>query len=190
MNIFNSIWQYLSINQTRSIRIVHLLVLILVITQIIISSGMKVNSAGIIPADGYTFYFTWMHIFIGISLLLLSTILIVICLTKRGLRHFYPYLWNDFSQIKQDMKELAARHLPDSSPRGIAASVQGLGLGALLLAVISGSSWFILWSQGSALAHDVENIHKMLVGLIEIYVVAHGAMGILHYLLWRKKKNQ
>lgn len=57
-----------SIYQTRKIRVIHLLILLLVITQIIISNWMEIAKTGVIVDQGYQFYCTWLHIIIGISL--------------------------------------------------------------------------------------------------------------------------
>lgn len=96
-----------------------------------------------------------------------------------------------FSQISTDIKMLIKFKLPDSSPKGLATSIQGLGLGALTLVVLSGITWFILWLQYSSFANETKNIHKTLTGLIEAYIIGHGAMGLLHFILWYKttKKN-
>ncbi|WP_254797833.1 hypothetical protein [Enterobacter sp. JMULE2] len=76
------------------------------------------------------------------------------------------------------------RRLPEASLRGLAGSVQGLGLGAVALVVLSGAGWFILWLLDSSLAPALREWHVTLTGLIEVYSVAHAAMGLLHFTLW------
>lgn len=186
MKLFKSIWQFFGVYQTPAVRLTHCMIFLLVIGQIIISNWTSVSKNGVIPTTGLTYYFTWLHIIIGFCLLFLAAILIFICLSNRGFRYFYPYLWGDLSQIKNDIKSLFNLKLPDSSPKGLATSVQGLGLGALALVVLSGATWFILWWQNSSLAPEAKNIHKTLTGLIEAYIVGHGLMGLLHFILWRK----
>ncbi|HHR5899165.1 TPA: cytochrome b/b6 domain-containing protein [Providencia alcalifaciens] len=115
MKLFKSIWQFFGIYQTPVVRLTHCLILFLVITQIIISNWMSVSKNGVIPTEGIEFYFTWLHIAVGFSLLFLATILIYVCFSNRGLRYFYPYLWGDFSQIKNDIKSLLHLKLPDST---------------------------------------------------------------------------
>lgn len=185
MNLLKSIWDFFALYQTKSIRIFHLLVLILVILQIIISNGMSISSNGTISHQPVYFIFTWMHILIGISLLFLSTILIFICFRTRGIRYFYPYLWGDIIQIKLDVKTLASFQLPQVLPKGLAATVEGLGLGALLIAILSGIIWFILWISKSSYSYDAEQMHKSLTILIDIYLIGHCLMGLLHYLYWK-----
>jgi len=115
--------------------------------------------------------------------------LVALCFKNRGVKYFYPYFWGDMQQIKQDLILLSKRELPAASARGIAACVQGLGLGALLLVILSGSTWFILWRLSSPYAIAILSLHKSLTTLIEIYIVAHGSMGILHFLLSYYKKG-
>ncbi|MTC59226.1 cytochrome b/b6 domain-containing protein [Providencia rustigianii] len=190
MNLLKSIWQFFGIYQNKTTRLLHCFIFILVITQIIISNWMQVTKAGLIPTDGYSFYFTWIHIGIGFCLLFLAAFLILVCFSNRGFRYFFPYLWGDFTQIKNDIRLLSKLKLPESSPRGLATTIQGLGLGALAIVVLSGVIWFILWLQNSALAPEARNIHKTLTGLIEAYIIGHGLMGLLHFILWKNNSSK
>lgn len=58
-----------------------------------------------------------------------------------------------------------------------------------MLVVLSGTAWFILWLQGSPYAGEIRNLHKTLTGLIEAYIIGHGAMGLLHFIVWLRKKS-
>jgi len=62
-----------------------------------------------------------------------------------------------------------------------------MGLGALALVVLSGTAWFVLWQMGSPLTHRVKDWHKALTGLIEVYIIAHSCMGVLHFYLWYRQ---
>lgn len=186
LNLLNSIWKFFGIYQTRKIRVIHLLILLLVITQIVISNWMEIAKTGVIVDQGYQFYCTWLHIILGVSLFFLVLYFIINRMKNKGIHHFFPYLFGDLSQIKKDIKLLSNLKLPESSANGIATSVQGLGLGALFLVVSSGLIWLFLWLQNSPLADEAKNIHKTLTGLIEIYIIGHGSMGLLHFILWYK----
>ncbi|MEI9532760.1 cytochrome b/b6 domain-containing protein [Moellerella wisconsensis] len=186
LNLLNSIWKFFGIYQTRKIRVIHLLILLLVITQIVISNWMEIAKTGVIVDQGYQFYCTWLHIILGISLFFLVLYFIINCTKNKGIHYFFPYLFGDLSQIKKDIKLLSHLKLPESSANGIATSVQGLGLGALFLVVSSGLIWLFLWLQNAPLADEAKNIHKTLTGLIEIYIIGHGSMGLLHFILWHK----
>ena len=120
----------------------------------------------------------------GIVLFFLTLFLIASCFNQRGFKYFYPWLFGDIRQIKNDLNTLRTLKLPDSSPFGLAASVQGLGLGALSLVVLSGLIWFALWLLHSPVALEIRSLHKSLTLLIEIYIYSHGALGALHYISW------
>nr|WP_242452234.1 cytochrome b/b6 domain-containing protein [Morganella morganii] len=150
---------------------------------------MSVSVTGVIPPDGYRLFFTWLHIITGLSFWISGTLLIVFCFRQRGIKHYYPWAFGYFSQITTDCRALLRGKLPESSSGGLATTVQGLGLGALALVVLSGTAWFILWAAGSVYAGEIRNLHKTLTGLIETYIIGHGAMGLLHFILWLRGKN-
>lgn len=161
-------------------------ILLLVIAQIVISNFMNVPKDALSAMHGANAFFSWMHIAIGLLLLCLTGILAALCFRSRGLKYYYPYLWGDFTQLSQDLRVLSNRQLPGAQARGLAACVQGLGLGAMGLVTLSGAAWLLLWLSGQALAPDLRSLHKTLTGLIEAYLYGHGGMGLLHFYLQRK----
>jgi len=179
-----NLWHFLALTQPLFLRYLHGIIAVLVLSQIITSIGIFFT-----PSDGLYGTFTLMHISTGLLLLVLSFVLVIYCFKYRGLQHYYPYIWGDFSQIRQDIRILLARELPEASPRGLATSVQGLGLGALVLVVLSGFFWFMLWVIDSSFAPVVREWHKGLTGLIEVYLVGHGVMGLLHFSCWYLKQR-
>ncbi|MEA9389698.1 cytochrome b/b6 domain-containing protein [Acerihabitans sp. TG2] len=183
MKIFTIFWAYLAQTQSRFLRVLHLAIALFVIIQILNSNGIQGDAVAQVNEVGMRLNFTWMHIVIGIMLFLLSLVLTAYCLFTRGVKYFYPYLWGDFSQIKRDLKQILRLNFPEASPKGLAACVQGLGLGALLLVVLSGLSWFLLSRMNVSWAANVLGLHKTLTALIEVYIFAHGGMGILHVIL-------
>lgn len=184
------VYQYFSEKFTPFRRVLHYAILFLVLTQIVVSNFVEINDDGEISHNIIEFYGTWTHISIGLFLVLLATVFIIAELNKRGFRYFYPYASGDFSQLKLDIDQLKSLEMPDVSPGGIAAIVQGLGLGALFLVVSSGAIWFLLWFYDSSLAGVAQEIHELFTGLIEAYVVGHGSIGLLHiFLAYKKQKN-
>lgn len=95
----------------------------------------------------------------------------------------YPWLSGNFTQIKQDLQCLSRVELPESHPAGIAATVEGLGLLALLLALVTGTAWY-LSASSTGISPELLKIHKTSVGLIETYFYGHGAMALLHFIHW------
>ncbi len=162
------------------IRYCHFLIIFLVIAQILISEFIHVDKAGKLEQQGITYFATWTHIGIGLFMVAIASIFTIIELRKHGFAYFFPYLFGDFEQIKSDIRALTHFNLPEATAKGLAATVQGLGIGALLLVVFSGLAWFILWQSGSPFAHEIAELHELLTGLIEAYIIAHGALGILH----------
>ncbi len=190
MKMLNFIKKYFSDKLTPLVRYLHYLILVFVILQIIISNFIEVSSSGEIGQSVVEYYSTWMHISIGLSLLLLSIIFIIIELRKHGISYFYPYLRGNITQLKSDINQLRIKEIPEVSPGGLAATVQGLGLGALLLVVLSGTTWFLLWSYGLSLADDVKEIHELFTALIGAYVIGHGSMGLIHIFITYKNSNR
>ncbi|CUS41336.1 hypothetical protein MGWOODY_Tha854 [hydrothermal vent metagenome] len=76
--------------------------------------------------------------------------------------------------------------LPEASDYGIAGSIQGLGLGALFLVLFTGLLWFITWNANLSWSHDIEDVHKLLTGLVQAYMIGHGVMGVLHIFVYSK----
>lgn len=179
------LWRFLGFFQSPSMRILHALVAVLVILQILSSYGMDFLSSGVMWSEPRPLFFNWYHILAGLILVLLSLIITIKGLVHHGSRYFFPYLWGDTAQLRKDLVASLRLKMIPPRPKGLAAVVQGLGLGALLLATLSGLFWFILWmtDQGTVLALS---IHKNVVILIELYVIGHGCMALLHFFLWQR----
>ena len=182
MRLLKFIRHYFAERLTPLIRFLHYVVLLLVLVQIILSNFMEVND-GKIGKSIVEFYSTWGHIVTGLSLVLVVLIFIYIEFKKHGFIYFFPYFFGDFTQIKLDIAQLKSFQFPDLNPKGLAAIVQCLGLGALFLVVLSGFTWFIMWQLDLPFAEDVKAIHGLMTGLIEAYVVAHGSMGVIHLFM-------
>ena len=177
-DLLKNFWSYLGDSQGKFLRILHALIAMLIILQIIDSNFTEVNYHNITLGIG-----TWFHIIVGFSIAVLFVIFLGYEYIKRGIKYFYPYLFGDFRQLKLDICTLLKLKLPNAKPGGLAAIVQGLGLLALLLVLASGISWFIAWNKHSILTHSLQSLHESFTTLIEIYIIAHGAVGVLHFLL-------
>lgn len=179
-----TLWRFLALNQPLFLRCLHIVIAVLIISQILSSNGMAFTPTDQLVNTTMPHFYTLLHISVGLTIFALSVLLIGYCLRRRGCRYFYPYLWGDISQLQQDIRTLLRHKLPEAEPKGLATSVQGLGLGALSLVVLSGAGWFFLWQLDSPLASTVKDWHEVLTGLIEVYLVAHGGMGMLHFAMW------
>ncbi|MEN3753933.1 cytochrome b/b6 domain-containing protein [Mangrovibacter yixingensis] len=181
--MLRTFWHYLGETQPRLLRVVHILIAVLVIGQIINSNATEVEAISDVSAGLLVFLCTWLHIIAGSLLVILGFALLFYVLVLRGFRYYYAWLLGDFSGIVKDLRTLAHFRLPEASAGGIAATVQGLGVGALLLVALSGAIGVALYLMGYVVGFNVIHWHKFLTGLIEVYIFAHGAMGLLHFAL-------
>lgn len=188
--MFKTIRSYFSEKLTPLTRYLHYSILLLVLLQIVLSNFIEINDKGEIGQNTIEHYSTWAHISVGLLLVILALAFAMVELSKHGFSYFYPYLSGDITQLASDLRKLKSLKIPEASPKGLAAVVQGLGIGALLLVASSGATWFILWSYNYALASDAKEFHELLTGLIEAYVVGHGGMGLLHiYIAYKDQKT-
>jgi cytochrome b561 len=187
--MLKTIRNYFREKLTPSVRYLHYSILFLVLLQIILSNFIEINDDGAIGQNAIEYYSTWAHISVGLSLLLLAIVFTVVEFSKHGFSYFYPYLSGDLSQLKSDLSKLKSLEVPNASPKGLAAVIQGLGLGAILLVALSGTTWFVLRLYDLALANDVKEIHQLLTGLIEAYIIGHGGMGLMHIFIAFKEQK-
>lgn len=88
--LFPLFWRYLGTYQKPFLRVLHFIIMLLVIVQILTSNGMGFNQQQQIrPGLSYDI-FTWMHIGIGLLMVLLTLVLTLYSLSTRGLRYFSP----------------------------------------------------------------------------------------------------
>lgn len=152
-----------------------------VIWQLATSLGMHIHGSTL------AFQFTTidkLHIYGGVSLFIPAVIFFVITIHRRHVSDLYPWLKGNFNQLKEDVQTLASLKLPEAFPGGLAATIEGLGLLALLLAVITGLLWFITITFISPTAPSLLEVHKTSVGAIEWYFYGHGSFALLHLLSW------
>ena len=189
MHIRHIALEYIRERQPPVVRILHVTILSLVLSQIIVSNFMGFTDNGEVSKKTIEYYGTWIHISTGLSLLPIAFVFIYVELKRHGIKYFFPYFYGNFSQLKEDLQQLRQFELPEPSAYGIAAIVQGLGLGALTLVILSGFTWFISWIYMAPWADSIKEFHKLLTGLIEAYVVGHGGMGLLHLFFQLKKQK-
>ncbi len=188
MNILHIAWKFICERQPPLVRILHITILCLVLSQIVVSNFMGFADNGEVSRKTIEHYGTWLHISTGLLLLPVALVFFFVELKQHGLKYFFPYFYGNFSQLNEDVKKLKQFKLPEPSASGIAAIVQGLGLGALILVIWSGLAWFVSWAYIATWSDSLKEIHEILTGLIEVYVVGHGGMGFLHLFFQLKNK--
>ncbi|MEC4724375.1 hypothetical protein HWQ46_02280 [Shewanella sp. D64] len=159
----------------------HALILFWVLWQLLLSFGMHIQ--GDTPFGKIT-VIDKLHIYGGLGLFILTIIFFSTLLNRRKVADLYPWLSGNLHGLKSDLHTLLSRRLPDPTPGGLAATIEGLGLLALLLAVFTGLLWYSSISLGLSISPDLLAIHKTCVGAIELYFYGHGTFAFLHLLTW------
>ena len=176
--------------ETPFLRVLHIIVAVLVLAQII-NSNYTVSEA--LSESGFTSIVTWIHVISGFGLIFCGIAMMAWMLTQRGFKYYYAWMTLDFRGIVDDIRTLTQRQLPDAHAGGMAATVQGLGVLALLGVAVCGAAWFVLNATigpVSSLTESVLDLHKFLTVFIETYFWAHGFMGIAHmYLTLRAQRK-
>jgi cytochrome b561 len=190
MNILYMALEYLHERQPPAVRFLHVTILCLVLSQILVSNFMGFGDNGAVRESALAYSGTWIHMGTGLALLPIAFLFILIELKRRGTRYFFPYLYGDFFQLKRDLQQLQQFKLPEPEAYGLAAIVQGLGLGALTLVLLSGFAWFLAWRYAAPWAGNLKEVHEVFTGLVEAYVFGHGGMGLLHVFLLMKNRRE
>ena len=187
MSPITAIQNYFEVKMPPAIRHLHITLMLLIIAQIIISNFIEIERNGEIGTKGIEFLATWTHFIVGFLVVPLTLIFVVLEFKRHGFGYFFPYLTGNFAQCGKDIKQLFSFKLPESQPYGLAAIIQGLGLGAVLLVVLSGLTWFVGWNINASWEHDLKELHELLTGLVEAYLIGHGVAGVLHIFLTKTK---
>ncbi len=162
------------------IRYLHYSIMILILLEFITSAFIIISPSGEISHKALFYYGTLLHIRIGMIILFLAIVFTIVEFSKHKFSYFFPF--SDFTQLKADIEKLKSGEIPNPAPKGLSATIEGFGFISLLLTALSGGIWFVLWSNNSPLANEAKNIHKLLTGFIETYVIIHAVLGIAHML--------
>jgi hypothetical protein len=185
-NLILFIWESIGVRQPPLVRWLHLIILCLVLNQIVISNFMGFGRHDAMSNLPIKYYCTWIHLCGGLALIPLTTVFIFLEFRYHGVNYFFGYLRGHFSQLKEDIRQLSQFKLPEPQAQGLAAAVQGLGMGALILVLGAGLIWFFAWLGGMPWEHMAKEVHEALTGLIELYVIGHGVMGVIHlFYQWK-----
>lgn len=164
------LWRFLGFFQPPLLRFLHALVIGLVLLQVL----TKVFGLGLA------------HVILGLALCLAGFALVGCSLWKRGFRHYFPYLWGDTEQLAKDVAAIrSGRLIIAPRPKGLATVVQGLGMGALSMALLTGLWWFRSWQMGH-ISQAAASLHSVFVWLLLAYAVGHGGMAMGHFFFWKK----
>lgn len=191
MSIFTPFWRYIKVSFPHAgLRHLHTALVLVIIVQILNSNLLQMSSLGELKNGPFDAFFLWLHITFGSIGIILTLCLIVFVFTKQSFRQFFPYLFGDNDALKHDIALLFKKKLPPPLDKGLGNIIQGLGIGALILIETAALTWLVLWSLDSPFANDARQAHKALTGLIEVYLIGHGGMALLHFIIERKRFSQ
>jgi Prokaryotic cytochrome b561 len=166
-------------------RILHLLLLSIVISQLFGSQFMEKPSAG--ETADWPFV---LHEWVGMAgFVILALFWLWTCL-RRGSetspKRLVPWLsasgWRD---LLADVKRTAGDIVTRSAPRhtaALASAVHGLGLLAASAMAISGAAYF-LFLAGTHMGALVLELHKLVANFMWTYLIGHAGMAIIHAML-------
>ncbi|WP_434359366.1 cytochrome b/b6 domain-containing protein [Parasalinivibrio latis] len=188
MGIFSQFWRYIRHYFPQAgLRHLHTSLALLIIIQIINSNFIHMTHEGVLKDTPYATAFLWFHIIAGLLAVVCTVAMVTYMLSRQSFRQFFPYLFGDNAVLKDDLAQLARMKLPEPREKGLGNIVQGLGIGALILIEVAAVAWLVLWNMHSPYANEVREIHKALTGLIEAYLIGHGGMALLHFIVERKR---
>ena len=168
------LWRFLGFFQPPLLRVLHAVVVCMVLLQVL------THLLGL----------GTMHMVFGLALCVLGFGLIACGLGMRGPRHYFPYLWGDMAQLTKDIAAIRSGKLIIAPrPKGLACVVQGLGMGALSMSLLTGLWWFRTWQLGTP-SHLAATLHGLFVWLLLAYAVGHGGMAMGHFFFWKKSTQQ
>jgi hypothetical protein len=168
------LWRFLGFFQSPLLRFLHAVVVILVLLQFL-TKLFGLNGA---------------HLVLGLVLSFAGLLLVGCGLWKHGPRHYFPYLWGDTDQLAKDVAAIRGGKLIIAPrPKGLATVVQGLGMGALTMSLLTGLWWFRAWQYGD-ISHAAAAVHKVFVWLLLAYAAGHGGMALAHFAFWQKAAGQ
>lgn len=184
---FALLWKFLGFFQKPFTRTLHAAIVVLVAMQLLGGLGVTTIMIDYSFIDGLPL---WGHAANGTLILTLALVLTAHSFYRRGLAHFFPYLFGNMTQLRSDVVDSLHFKIIGPRPGGLASSVQGLGLGALLFTALSGAAWLLLACTDSPLAGISIDFHPVAATLLTIYLAVHGAMALLHFTVWQKKMQK
>ena len=113
MNLIHIMLEYFRERQPPMVRWLHMTILCLVLSQIVVSNFMGFADNGEVSRKSVEYFGTWIHIGTGLFLFPTTLVFIVIEIRRHGMKHFFPYVYGDFSQLKKDLQQLKRFELPE-----------------------------------------------------------------------------
>lgn len=183
---FTMLWKFLGFFQNPFTRRLHAIVALLIAMQLLGGNMVSSSMFGLPLEQALPL---WGHVSSGLLILCLSLLLTVNGLRRKGFAHFFPYAFGNTKQLRQDIQESLRFKVIGPRPGGLASTVQGLGLCALLLTACSGATWLLLRLSGDEPLFWLTSLHGVAALLLTIYFAGHGTMALIHFIVWQKKSR-
>ncbi|MGR5132302.1 cytochrome b/b6 domain-containing protein [Vibrio alfacsensis] len=166
-------------------RYLHFAVLFWVLLQLLSSGLMHVHGDTELSQISDL---AFIHIYSGLALLPVCLIFATKVIMRRKIQDLYPWVSGNYHAIKEDIESVLKFELPEAKPSGLAATVEGLGILALILAVVTGSMWYLVVLT-SGPSEWLLSIHKMSVTFIQVYFFGHALFALLHLVQWWRESS-
>ncbi len=170
------LWKFLGFFQTPFIRIWHILAIFLVTAQLL-------------KYLRNPFVDSW-HIELGLALVPFICIFLFVSFKRRGFKYFFPYLWGDSTQLRKDIQQLKAGHIPAPRPGGLPGIIQGIGFVFFFLTVAFGFTWYLLWVPYTKFSVNFLDFHRYTAFVLAAYALGHGCMALWHFFFWKKTQEK
>ena len=109
-----------------------------------------------------------------------------------GLKQYFPWAFSTGRhKMLEDLRWLCKIRLPEHNTGGLPGTVQGLGVLLIFTMGFLGTLWFIAKHYVVGLepyTHTMMYWHSALANLVWAYIIGHGCMAILHWILPKRFK--
>lgn len=159
------------------------------ITHFILAAGVIIQLASSQLWDGkHAILWFQIHKICGVVVLAAVLILLLHKFFSRTVHwtDWYPVTKTAQQKITEDCRQLIQFKLPCRSSGGLPGIVQGLGMLLMLGMGLLGISWWIIhlyFPTINWVAIALISTHAFLSGFVWIYIIGHGLMAILHWVL-------
>jgi hypothetical protein len=114
------------------------------------------------------------HVVVGLALVPLGTLYLAACTAGGRWRLYFPWLAGQCVALRADVAALVRGQRPGSEGGGLFASLEGLLLVALVVALATGTAWLVQPDLDAALAWRAHHIvaARAVAALLVMHVVA------------------
>lgn len=170
-------------NRSLTTKFFHLLIMLIVLHQLLVSSVMEGPNRGR-PGDWFYELHEWGGL-AGLGLLTLFWLWVFVRRNETPVSAMLPWFSSArrvalVEDLRLHIAALKDRHWPQSTNDAMASATHGLGLLTAMAMAATGAAT-LLWPGGSALHATVLSTHKVLANLMWAYLIGHASIAVLHH---------